>query len=189
MARTSYYNRFVGSVTTQTTVEEFLRLPDPRSGHLELHHGEVVHIPPPKLKHTQVQEHVRALLRRICREDNAVMVEFPFRPTSDFNVWVADEAVISREGMDRANPDEYFPGAPELVIEVLSPANTKDEIDEKKAICLENGCRCFWVINPKRKEVEVTEENVTRQYKYGMTFTCKTLRPGVVVRVDELLPC
>jgi Uma2 family endonuclease len=38
-------------MTTKTglvTVEEFLKLPEPREGHYELHHGEVVLVPPPK---------------------------------------------------------------------------------------------------------------------------------------------
>jgi Uma2 family endonuclease len=42
------------------------------------------------------------------------------------------------------------------VIEVLSPSNTVSEIGEKEAMCLENGCLEFWVVDPKRKTVKAS---------------------------------
>ncbi len=37
------------------TVEEFLKLPEPKEGHTELHHGAVVEMPPPKKGHQRIQ--------------------------------------------------------------------------------------------------------------------------------------
>jgi Uma2 family endonuclease len=55
-------------------------------------------------------------------------------------------------------------GAPELVIEVLSPSNTVHEINDKMAICMANGCRSFWTVDGKRNRVSVTKGDVTRHY-------------------------
>jgi Uma2 family endonuclease len=51
------------------------------------------------------------------------------------------------------------------VIEVLSPGNTVDEINDKMEVCLGNGCLSFWVADPKRNVVSVTEGEVARQYR------------------------
>jgi Uma2 family endonuclease len=47
---------------------------------------------------------------------------------------------------------------------VLSPSNTADEINEKRAVCLEHGGASFWVVDAKRKEINVSEGDITRRY-------------------------
>jgi len=42
--------------------------------------------------------------------------------------------------------DRYFEGAPEIVIEVLSPSNTAAEMMDKEQLCLENGAKEFWAL-------------------------------------------
>jgi Uma2 family endonuclease len=59
-------------------------------------------------------------------------------------------------------------GAPEIVIEVLSPSNTIKKMRDRRKICLENGGREFWVVDPKRREVEVsTPDGHSITYKPG----------------------
>jgi Uma2 family endonuclease len=52
-------------------------------------------------------------------------------------------------------PPGFLEGAPDLAIEVLSPGNTTEEIEEKIAEYFENGTRLVWVINPSQKYVLV----------------------------------
>ena len=87
-----------------------------------------------------------------------------------FNQSIAHEDRISREverlsvtvGRDDATAaDDYLMGAPEVVIEVLSPSNTVDEINDKMLICMSNGCNSFWIVDPKRQLVSVTQGAVT----------------------------
>jgi Uma2 family endonuclease len=80
--------------------------------------------------------------------------------------------------------DAYLMGAPDLVVEVLSPSNTVDEINDKMALCLENGCSSFWVVDPKRKRVSVTEGDVTRHYGPSAQVECAIL--GASFPVGEL---
>jgi Uma2 family endonuclease len=42
--------------TTPITVEEYSRLPKPKGGHYELHHGELKLMTAPKWGHTQIQK-------------------------------------------------------------------------------------------------------------------------------------
>ena len=66
-------------------------------------------------------------------------------------------------------------------MEVLSPGDTVDEIAEKMSICMANGCASFWVVDPKRKRVSVTEGDVTKHYAVSASFTCSLFEVDVPV--------
>ena len=142
--------------TALLSVEEFLKLPEPQEGHIELHHGEVIVMPPPKRGHRRIQDRIMMLLKRLVGDTGVVQMEMAFRPTPEHEVWQADVACVSVERDAATDDDEYLMGSPELVIEVLSPSNTMDEILERQDICLANGCVSFWTVDPKRQIVMVT---------------------------------
>ena len=96
------------------------------------------------------------LLKRLVGDTGVVQMEMAFRPTPEHEVWQADVACVSVERDAATDDDEYLMGSPELVIEVLSPSNTMDEILERQDICLANGCVSFWTVDPKRQIVMVT---------------------------------
>jgi len=51
--------------------------------------------------------------------------------------------------------DEGIRGAPDLVIEILSPSNTAIEMEEKHDLYEDAGVREYWVVNPKNNGVTV----------------------------------
>jgi Uma2 family endonuclease len=54
-----------------------------------------------------------------------------------------------------ARPPGYFPGAPDLAVEVVSPGDTLSEVEDKVDDYLSAGTRLVWVVNPRRKTVTV----------------------------------
>ncbi|MGA2119357.1 MAG: Uma2 family endonuclease [Bryobacteraceae bacterium] len=153
----------MGTVETAVvTFEEFLNLPDPPSGHLELHHGQVITVPPRKHLHAEIQQALLELLLPFTSDRGFVTNEFPFRAPGH-EAWQADVGFVREDR--RAGITDYLMGAPDLVVEVLSPSNTVDEISDKMDVCLTSGCLSFWVVDPKRQMVSVTEGDVTRQYR------------------------
>jgi len=52
-------------------------------------------------------------------------------------------------------PMGFLEGAPDLAVEVLSPSNTVEEIDDKIVEYFENGARLIWVINPRQQYILV----------------------------------
>jgi Uma2 family endonuclease len=167
------------------TVEEFLRHPDPLECYYELHHGEVVTMPLPKSGHQKIQDRLRMLLKTILGEGYAVRVEMAFRPTPEHEVWVADVGCVSVDRDDATAADDYLAGAPDLVIEVLSPSNTVEEINDKMLICMSNGCNSFWIVDPKHQVVSVTHCAVTTHY--GVEATIVNSSPFMEVKVGEIL--
>jgi Uma2 family endonuclease len=137
------------------TVVQFEQLPTPPSGHYELHHGQPELRPPRKKSHMRVQQVLFDMLSPVLSPLGFLTVEFAFRPEPEHEVWQADIGWVV-ESRWRADEDDYFLGAPNLVIEVLSPSNTVDEILDKQEICFRNGCEVFWTVDPKRRAVLVT---------------------------------
>ena len=55
-------------------------------------------------------------------------------------------------------------GAPELVVEILSPGNTKTETKFKFDLYEENGVEEYWVVYPEYKLIHVYLLNEKEQY-------------------------
>ncbi len=135
------------------TVAQLDQLPDRGDVRYELHHGEVVAVTVPKLNHVKLQLLLRDLLQARLRTFGAVAVECPYRPVAEYEFRTADVAAVSWSRWHSAT--EYLFGAPELVIEVKSPSNTKAQLRELVTLCLNHGAVECWIIEPKKKSVTV----------------------------------
>jgi Uma2 family endonuclease len=157
------------TTTHLMTVDEFSRLPvDDGPVYHELRHGEVVAVTRAKYKHYKIQRHLRRLIEDLAPVDGLVDTEFAYRPLAEHELWVADVAYVSAEREKRIDLEGYLEGAPDLVIEVLSPSNSATEMNEKEHLCLENGAKEFWVVDPTRRIVKVsTPDGITRTWRSG----------------------
>lgn len=172
--------------TRLMTFEEFDRIPNPPGYHYELHHGELFKVPFPKILHVQVQWQLRQLLQAAAGDDGRVHTEFPYRPVPEYECWGADVAYVPKARWEKI--ENWFAGAPDLVVEVLSPSNTAAQIAEKRRLCLENGSREFWVVDTRLRQIEVfTLSGQSVTYKAGQEiplFFAKN--PGGGLAVDEI---
>ncbi len=156
------------TLTRPISIEEFRELSDPPGFSLELRNGEVVQVPPPKHRHLKIQMALRSLLHLRLSASGIVWTEFPFIPGNGLNFRVADVAFVSKNRYEQIDDEDNLRGAPELVVEVLSPSNTAAEMYEKEALCLNNGALEFWVVDPAKNQVRVaTNQGPTRSYGVG----------------------
>jgi len=137
------------------TFDEFEKLADPPTGHYELHHGQLVFMPPRKKIHVKIQQALFDRLAPLLGGLGFITNELPFRPAPEYESWVADIGFVLQKRWDNDDND-YFLGAPDIVIEVLSRSNTMDEILDRQDICLASGCVAFWTVDPKRQTIMVT---------------------------------
>jgi Uma2 family endonuclease len=150
------------------TFAEFEQFPYPDYRRYELRHGEPFEVPPTRVRYFRIQQVIRDLLDQAAVGFGRGFTRFGFRTSSDFEYRIADIVYVSADRLEQRDPDDYFEGPPELVIEVLSPENTATEIADKKAICLENGCRAFWVVDITRRQIAVsTPEGCSITYNAG----------------------
>jgi Uma2 family endonuclease len=76
------------------------------------------------------------------------------------------------------NEKRFFPGAPDLAVEVLSENNTRAEIDERLKDFFASGTHIAWIINPAQECVEVCHAPTQR----------KLLGSGADLEGEHLLP-
>jgi len=72
----------------------------------------------------------------------------------------------------------FFPGAPDLAIEILSPNNTRTEMDARLRDFFASGTRLAWIVNPEEECVEVCHSPESRSL----------LGPGGQLDGEDLLP-
>ena len=96
-------------------------------------------------------------------------------------------AYVSASREHRIDPDGYLEGAPDLVIEVPSPSNSMAEMNEKEQVCLENGAKEFWVVDPKRRLVKVsTPDGNTRTWKSGQEIPLPMFGENRLLPLDAI---
>jgi len=87
----------------------------------------------------------------------------------------------------RPNARGFFPGAPDLAVEVLSESNTRAEIDERLNDFFSSGTQIAWVIDPERQRVEVCHSLTKRQLiGSGGLLEGEQLLPGFKFPIADL---
>jgi Uma2 family endonuclease len=154
------------------TYEEWLQMPE-AEGVEEVVQGEIRKMPPNKILHADVVENLADLLKaHLDRKTVQVRVStFGLVIRRDpMTTRVPDIAVFIRKNV--VEQDGYIHSAPELVVEVLSPANTRAERTEKLADYESLGVPEVWVVSPEAQTVEVM------LFKEGRLGTAALLREG-----------
>ena len=100
----------------------------------------------------------------------------------------ADSAFISNENLAKYGyPQGFFPTAPDIAIEVVSPSNTSEEMMEKVELYLQNGSRLVWVIYPQTKLIFVhRQSNVVSVLRENDTLEGEDVLPGFSIPVAAL---
>lgn len=148
------------------TIGEFERAPETvwRS---ELVRGRVVREPPAGGEHGSLAGRLHGRLARHVDDHGLGLVlaaetGFEIAPDPDGTVRAPDVAFISKERIpDDGIPRGFWPGPPDLAVEVVSPSNSADQLQGKIFDYLDAGTRMVWVVHPRTRTVTVyrsTEE-------------------------------
>ena len=148
------------STTLQhVTAEELFMMP--KDGfRYELVKGELRKISPAGSEHGAIIVNITVLLGQHVKSKKLGVcfgAETGFKIASDPDtVRAPDVAFVSRERVPEGGiPKKFWPGAPDLAVEVISPGDTVDEVEEKVEDWLATGTRAVWVVSPKRRSVTV----------------------------------
>ena len=146
--------------TRPMTAEELLRLPTGMGKRYELVHGELKTMSPAGSRHGRIAARASIFLGQYIylkklgevfgAETGFILRRHPDTVRAPDAAFVA-AARIPPEGL----PVGYFPGAPDLAIEVVSPDDTAVEVKAKVNEYFEAGARLAWIIYPDTREVAV----------------------------------
>ncbi|HEX8502177.1 MAG TPA: Uma2 family endonuclease [Pyrinomonadaceae bacterium] len=143
----------------RSTASDLYAMPDDGFRY-ELVKGELRRMSPSGSEHGSVVANITVLLGQYVKATKLGVcfgAETGFVIASDPDtVRAPDVAFIRRERIPESGiTKKFWPGAPDLAVEVLSPGDGRGEVDEKVADWLAAGARAVWVINPKRRDVSV----------------------------------
>jgi Uma2 family endonuclease len=148
------------STTTQLmTAEELLRLPRGRLRY-ELTRGELKQGSPAGYTHGKIAMRLATHLALHVEEHElgevfAAETGFLLESNPD-TVRGPDVAFVRQQRLDEIGEvKSYWPGAPDLAAEVVSPGDTVAEVKKKVAEWLNAGTKLVWVVNPKLRSVVI----------------------------------
>ncbi len=140
------------------TAEELLRYRHEPYVH-ELLDGILYEMEPPGFEHGQVALTVGALLRAHVRECGLGFAagEVGFKLASDPDtVRAPDACFVAADRVAVAGiPTGYWPGPPDLAVEVVSPNDTRSEVEGKALHWLAAGTRAVVVLDPPLRTATV----------------------------------
>jgi len=139
------------------TAEEFERMPDEPGVRMELVRGRVVRMSPPGVQHAAVMGRLYEMLSAHMRKSGAGRILLPagFKLTTNPDtVREPDLAFIQEERFVGEIPG-FFPGSPDLAVEVRSPGDRRGPIASKVKQYLDGGVRAVWVVNVRTETVTI----------------------------------
>ncbi len=167
---------------------DFLKFPDDGNRH-EIVEGEWIMTPPPTFNHQKVVANLLLILGSHVRSRKLgdVLASPIGVELSRHDVVQPDVLFLSGRRSSIAKTDGLH-GAPDLVVEVLSPSTAGIDRLRKYRAYERAGVREYWIVDPPSLSVEVVEfgrARRTRVFKEGQYFESAIL-PGLTVKLDEI---
>jgi Uma2 family endonuclease len=181
----------MSTVSQLVTAGDFLRIPN-GAYRLELVEGELRKISPAGGLHGYLSIEIGSRLSDAVKRGQLGCVlgaETGFRIARDPDTVLAPDVSFIRQDRLRVIglPQEFFPEAPALVVEVVSPSDTAEEVDDKIRRWFAAGVEVAWVVYPSGRSVTVYHGlNDIRVLTQDDTLDGGNLVPGFNCRVGDL---
>lgn len=172
----------------ETTIEQATRLRI--DGRWELVDGRLRLLSPVGFLHAEVVTWIASRLVAFVRRRRLGRVlsgdpGFVLRRGPD-TLRAPDVCFVSAERVPSVTPRGFFDGAPDLAIEVMSPADRWTEVARKAQQFLQAGSRAVWAIDPARKTARIYSAAGTRTLDPTGVLEEPTLLPGFRLPLRDL---
>ena len=169
------------------TAQELGNLDDDSNRH-QLIKGELLTMPPPKFEHMRVCANLTIILGQYVKANRLGVVgnEGGYKLESDPDTVLAPDVSFVAKDRISLSPEGYHSGPPDLAIEVLSPGDRKGYVERKLSIWLETGTRSVWLVDPRRRTVEVVSSAKNRRMLHEDDELVDDTVPGFRVKVSEI---
>jgi Uma2 family endonuclease len=177
---------------TVTTADQLLTLREAGFRH-ELVQGQMRRMSPAGWRHGAGGSYLHEFLTRAVREQGLGMT---FLAETGFllarnpdTVLAPDISFVRTDRLPTAAAEGFFPGPPDLAVEVISPGDGRTEIAQKVRRWLDHGTRLVWVVDPVARTLAVHEPSgIVRLLGTEDTLTGGDVVRGFTVCVREIFP-
>jgi Uma2 family endonuclease len=175
--------------TGRTTAEELLAMGE---GRRELIRGEVVELSPGGPRHGRVVYRLGLRFEPFVESGDLGTVyvnDTGFLLERDPDLVRAPDLAFVAKGRPEGHDERrYFPFAPDLAVEVVSPSDTFAWVEEKAATWLSHGTRLVWVIEPELRKAFVYRPDRPREtLSEEDELRGEDVLPGLAIRLADCL--
>jgi Uma2 family endonuclease len=154
----SIYNCTMSTAASKlVTADELLAMGD--IGRCELLYGELVMMSPAGAEHGVVAVRIGRFVAEFVEQHDLGLVfaaETGFKlATNPDLVRAPDVGFVRKSRLKSGIPKGFFPGAPDLAVEVVSPDDTRRAVGEKVSSWLAHGATSVWVAQPAKMTIAV----------------------------------
>ena len=146
----------LGANKKQATYADYLKTPE--GGKFQLIAGEILEMTSPSLYHQRIITKLSTIINNFLL--NHSIGEVFVAPLdvyfSDTEVYQPDILILLNESFSKMKENK-IEGAPDLVVEVLSPSTAYYDLKHKKSIYEKQGVREYWIVDPIEKTLEIFE--------------------------------
>ncbi|QWK19244.1 MAG: Uma2 family endonuclease [Hydrogenobacter thermophilus] len=146
------------------TAQDYEKLPE--GSPYQLIEGELIMSPAPAPEHQEVSINLSYRLYNVVKKTGKGKVLYaPIDVHLDEeNVYQPDIVVILKDGKAKLT-ERGVEGPPDMVIEILSPSTAYYDLTEKKEVYERVGVKEYWIVDPKRKAIEVYNNNTEKGFE------------------------
>jgi len=177
--------------TRLMTARELEQLP-PEASRGELIQGEFIPMSPAGFVHGRIGLKLGTYLNLFIMQNKlgeayAAETGFILKQNPD-TVRAPDVAFVTHErAAQQKRETGYFQGAPDLAVEVISPNETMDDIENKLIDYLEAGVKVVWLVYPRTQTITIYRSLTdVRILTIDDELNCSDLLPGFSVPTAEI---
>ena len=137
------------------TYKDYKSLPESETRRYELLEGELVIVPSPNEYHQRISGNLQFILRAFVEDKNLGRVYYGALDVHLGEDVVQPDILFVSKARSKIITEEEIRGAPDLVVEILSPATAERDRTYKKTLYARHGVREYWIVDPEEKTVEV----------------------------------
>ena len=170
------------------TYTDYLLLPE--GDRRELIEGDFYMVPSPSFRHQSISRDISTPLWDYVRTNGLGVVVW-----APMDVGLTQESVVQPDILFISNErreiitDNNISGAPDLVVEILSPSTADRDRELKLRLYARHGVREYWIVDPDERTVQVMSlgtggYDAARTYMSGQLSS--SLLPGLNITVGEI---
>ncbi len=172
------------------TSADYAAMPDDGEQY-ELIAGEIIMVPPPTTYHQDILSFLISELYGIVRRRKlGKVLPSPVNVfATEHEVYQPDLLFVRQENRGIIQMDGVH-GAPDFVIEILSPSNAYYDLRHKKDIYEKIGVREYWIVDPMERTIECYQ-NSAKGYEVNFPAArsgkvCSQTIPEFCVQVEDV---
>jgi len=168
--------------------QDYLQLPENKR--YEIIDGDLFMVPSPNEAHQRFLVTLTNIMVNYVRKNKLGSIY-----CAPFDVLFSEEDIVQPDIIFVSNENrkiitkDNIKGAPDLLVEILSPGTSKRDLGIKKKLYAKKGVREYWIVDPERETVDVFKlkgrEFEGKRYGAQDCLSCSVIK-NLIIEVKEI---